>query len=65
MVGVVEESGVGARREIVGLLFASNENSCFNSQCLKRYRNYSNSSSLPLQGNENILILWWRRRHTL
>ena len=29
------------------LLFALNENSRFNSQCLKRYRNYSNSISLP------------------
>ena len=116
MVGVVEESGVGVRREIVGilqrevvvleekllgmnsrsfellfilsweivplfvsneklllnfkfsirtfvfyeknvsyarilreesLLFALNENSRFNSQCLKRYTNYSNSISLP------------------
>ena len=116
MVGVVEESGVGVRREIVGILerevvvleekllgmnsrgfellfilrweivpffvsneklllnfvfsirtfvfyeksvsyarilreeslsFPLNENSRFNSQCLKRYRNYSNSISLP------------------
>ena len=47
------------------LLFALNENSRFNSQCLKRYTNYSNSLSL-LQGNKNIFILWWpRRRHTL
>ena len=29
------------------LIFALNENSRFNSQCLKRYRNYSNSISLP------------------
>ena len=29
------------------LLFALNENSRFNSQCLKRYRNYSKSISLP------------------
>ena len=29
------------------LLFALNENSRFNSQCLKRYRKYSNSISLP------------------
>ena len=29
------------------LLFALNENSRFNSQCLKRYTNYSNSISLP------------------
>ena len=29
------------------LIFALNENSSFNSQCLKRYSNYSNSISLP------------------
>ena len=29
------------------LIFALNENSRFNSQCLKRYTNYSNSISLP------------------
>ena len=29
------------------LLIALNENSRFNSQCLKRYTNYSNSISLP------------------
>ena len=29
------------------LLFALNENSRFNSQCLKRYTNYSNRISLP------------------
>ena len=47
------------------LIFALNENSRFNCQCLKRYTNYSNSISLPFARNKNIFLLWWRRRHIL
>ena len=45
------------------LLIALNENIRFNSQCLKRI--IPIAFLFLLQGNKNIFLLWWRRRHTL